>query len=187
MKVKRTKWTVPNRQVYFRWVEGRVDQLQAGLDSEEGGFQVGERGSRVVLYSVHLLLARYIYLLGTVKPLCDDEAIAWQARWRYIERFMRQYCLGSINTGSHLFKQLVAAFREKRDGRRNMIISSLARGFRDGHMLSKAVGGSPSSGENGCANGQGRGSRQGRAACCAEKGEAGQGSSRKVPTVLVKQ
>ena len=55
---------------------------------------------------------------------------------------MRQYFLGSINiTGSHLSKQLVAAFREKRDGRRNMIISSLARGFRGGHMLSRAVGG----------------------------------------------
>ena len=48
--------------------------------------------------------------------------------------------MGSINTGSHLSKQLVAAFPEKRAGRRNMIINSLVRGFRDGHMLSGAVG-----------------------------------------------
>ena len=101
---------------------------------------MGEKGSRVVIYSVQLSLARYTYLLETVKLLCYDEGIAWQAGWRYIERFMRQYCLGSINTGSHLSKQLVAAFREKRAGRRNMIISGLVRGFRDVHMLSRAVG-----------------------------------------------
>ena len=46
MKVKSSRWTVPNRQVWGRWVEGRVDQLQAGLDSEEGAFQ-DEWGRRV--------------------------------------------------------------------------------------------------------------------------------------------
>ena len=45
VKVKSTKWTVPNRQVLFRWVEGRMDQLRAALDSEEGEFQVGSKGS----------------------------------------------------------------------------------------------------------------------------------------------
>ena len=101
---------------------------------------MGEKGSKVVIYAVQLSLARYSYLSETVKLLCDDEGVAWPAGWRYIERFMRQYFSGSINTGSHLSKQLVAAFREKRAGRRNMIISSLVRGFRDGHMLGKAVG-----------------------------------------------
>jgi len=96
--------------------------------------------SKVVIYAVQLSLARYSHLLETVKLLCDDEGIAWPAAWRYIERFMRQCFLGSINTVSQLSKQLVAAFREKRAGRRNMIISSPVRGFRDGHMLSKAGG-----------------------------------------------
>ena len=85
-------------------------------------------------------LARYTYLLETVKLLCDDEGIAWHAGWRYIERsFMRQYFLGSFNTGSHLSKQLVQAFQQKRVGRRSMMLSGLVRGFGDVHMLSRAV------------------------------------------------
>jgi len=99
-----------------------------------------EKGSRVVIYSVQLSLGRYSYLLETVKLLCDDEGIAWEAGWRYVERFMRQFFLGSFNTDSHLSKQLVQAFREKRVGRRNDIIRGRVRGFRDVHMLSRAVG-----------------------------------------------
>ena len=62
MKVKNSKWTIPNRQVLCQWMDGRADQLQAGLDSEEDAFEEGS--SKVFLYAVQLSLGRYIAILG---------------------------------------------------------------------------------------------------------------------------
>ena len=63
----------------------------------------------------------------------------WPATWRYAERFNRQYFSVSINTGSDLSKQLVAAMRVTKISKRNAMISSLVRGHRDLHMLNQAV------------------------------------------------
>jgi hypothetical protein len=137
VKLGPSKYTVPNRQVLSQWMDGRADQLQSALSSDEDEFAEG--GSRILLHAVQLSLGRYCYMGELFKLLVDIERVPWPAAWRYAERFNMQNFQGSINTGTDLSKQLVAAMRTTRVSRRNGMISNLVRGSRDLHMLNTAV------------------------------------------------
>ena len=139
VKIKNTKQLVPARQNWSMFAEARVDMITQAVESDAPEVQGGTSAARLLIFSMCLTIARYIYLLEIVKLFCDSEGQAWGAAWRYIERFHRQYFLGASNTTSALSQQLVKAYKDRRVGRRNAAISALVRGSRDTHMLNTAV------------------------------------------------
>jgi hypothetical protein len=139
VKVKHTKYVVPGRNTVARWEEGRTEQIQLVLDSEEDGFQEGDAGAAVLRYSLQLALGRYEFLREFKKVLCDEEEVPWPVVWRYTDRFSRLHFQGRINTRSALSRDLVEAVRMTKQSRRNATISILARSNRDMSMLEKAT------------------------------------------------
>ena len=136
--VKRSKHSIPSRSTVVSWLDGRADQIQAVLDSDEEGFRSGDKGAVVLVFSLQLASSRYMYLSETMKLLVDEEGLPWQAGWRYMDRFFRVYFLGAMNTSSHMSLQLVEAYRLPKRGMRNAAIRRLVRSFRDVHMLARA-------------------------------------------------
>jgi hypothetical protein len=139
VKVKHTKYVVPGRNTIARWEEGRTEQIQLVLDSEEDGFQEGDAGAAVLRYSLQLTLGRYEFLREFKKVLCDEEDVPWPVVWRYTDRFSRLHFQGRINTRSALSRDLVEAVRMTKQSRRNATISILARSNRDLSMLERAT------------------------------------------------